>query len=589
MKFNLLQYFPVIILAAAALLLAVSYRQSQTLEDIYLDQVERDLQIRLELLEPDLARNLPGWSPEALQEYCRRTSKQIKARLTVIDAHGVVLADSERMDSWDNHAGRPEVQSALDGRPSRIIRYSDSLNTRMIYLAIPMHCEYGNYVLRASMSINAIDSVLWKARLQMIELGILAAVLTVILSYYLARRFNRPLEDLIRRASAIAAGNLKLRLPVPKRGEVRELALAMSDMAEQLKARIAEITRDKNERDAIFAAMSEGVVVLDAAGKIMECNRAARRMLNLPLPLSGAGIQNEELDFFVESLFRHGRTDELELALPGPGRERQLRVWGTLLKFAEDEAASVLLVISDFTQIRKLENFRRDFIADVSHEIKTPLTVILGAVETLQDGALQEPESAARFMEIITQHASRLNALVQDILSLSNLEQQHLNRQQDFTVVDAAVTIANAVEYCRPRADEKGVVLELNIAGKVLVKADPQLLEQAVVNLVDNAVKYSGSVRPIQISLRPDDGYCRIGVTDFGIGIAAEHLDRLFERFYRVDKARSRKLGGTGLGLAIVKHIVQLHGGEIAVRSVVGSGSTFVIKLPLAAVPAGKN
>ena len=232
---------------------------------------------------------------------------------------------------------------------------------------------------------------------------------------------------------------------------------------------------------------------------------------------------------------------------------------------------------------------KEQFMGDFSHEIKTPLTVILGAVETLQDGALQEPESAARFMEIITQHASRLNALVQDILSLSNLEQQHLNRQQDFTVVDAAVTIANAVEYCRPRADEKGVVLELNVAGKVLVKADPQLLEQAVVNLVDNAVKYSGSVRPIQISLRPDDGYCRIGVTDFGIGIAAEHLDRLFERFYRVDKARSRKLGGTGLGLAIVKHIVQLHGGEIAVRSVVGSGSTFVIKLPLAAVPAGKN
>ena len=238
-------------------------------------------------------------------------------------------------------------------------------------------------------------------------------------------------------------------------------------------------------------------------------------------------------------------------------------------------------MIYDMTQLRKLENFRRDFVANVSHEIKTPLTVIRGAVETLRDGAIHEPESAERFMQIIEMHSERLNALVQDILSLSQLECRAVGDGYNMVPVNVSTPISTAVELAQARADAAGLKLVVETSADPEVLIDVQLVEQAILNLIDNAIKHSGEKSEVRITAREESGEAVIEVADHGCGIPAEHLPRVFERFYRVDKARSRKAGGTGLGLAIVKHVMQLHHGSAEVHSTVGQGSTFTLRLPV--------
>lgn len=337
---------------------------------------------------------------------------------------------------------------------------------------------------------------------------------------------------------------------MPRRGAIRELGGSVSRMAEELKARIGEITREKGERDAIFAALSEGVVVLDVDENIIDTNRAARRIFQIKgdprkQPV-GALLRNEALADFLKRLREGGEPAEAEFPFSLPSGDKQLRVRGCTLRWNGNDRQGILLVFYDMTQLRKLENFRRDFVANVSHEIKTPLTVIRGAVETLQDGAINEPESARRFMEIISTHSERLNNLVQDILSLSLLEYRASGEGYDLVNCDLSLPLASAVKLEQPRAEEAGIRLVTEIEANPQVRIDVQLIEQAVVNLIDNAIKHSGEKSEIRIRLHTEDGNAVLSVTDRGCGIAPEHVERLFERFYRVDKARSRKAGGTG-------------------------------------------
>ena len=272
---------------------------------------------------------------------------------------------------------------------------------------------------------------------------------------------------------------------------------------------------------------------------------------------------------------------ESELTLNMPDGERSFIARAGRLNLGEKRKPGVLLVITDITVIRRLEEFRRDFIADVTHEIKTPLTSIIAAVETLESVG-DDKEAQSRFMKIITQQATRLNALVQDILSLSNLEHKRLSSSDEMPEISVEGAVREAVELCRPRAEAKNIRLNLEIADNVMIHADAQLLEQAVINLIDNAIKYSNENSEVKVTMKRSGGNLfRIDVLDHGIGIAKEHQERVFERFYRVDKARSRKLGGTGLGLAIVKHVALLHGGKPGVVSEPGKGSDFYIQLPL--------
>ncbi len=591
MKNGFIQSWPLIFLPVAVILFCFFWFQFSSFEKLYIRQTEMELLGRARLLALAARPLLEAGRIDEVQKLCREEGGVVRSRVTVIDARGRVLADSEEEPArMDNHAMRPEILGALEafrngGESSPIVRFSSTQGQRLIYCAYPMRIGESLYIFRSAFSIHQADRVLGQVRLDIIVSVLLTALVAGGLSYIIFRTVSRPVLALCRASTKIAAGELDTRLPIPERGAIRELAESVSRMAEELKNRINDISREKSERDAIFSALAEGVIVLDLEENIIDINAAARQMFHLrenPLGAPMAGVvRNLEISDFLHRLREEKKPAEAEFTLALPDGTLQLRLRGTLVNWAGGQSG-ILLVIYDMTQLRRLENFRRDFVANVSHEIKTPLTVIRGAVETLRDGAIDEPESAARFMQIIELHSERLTSLVEDILSLSRLECHAVGDGSHFTTVGAALPVSTAMELAQARADSAGIKLVCTVESDPKIKADVQLLEQAVLNLIDNAIKHSGESREIRIRVGEEEGEAFIEVSDHGCGIPAEHLPRLFERFYRVDKARSRKAGGTGLGLAIVKHIMQLHRGRAEVKSRVGEGSTFTLRLPVA-------
>ena len=318
--------------------------------------------------------------------------------------------------------------------------------------------------------------------------------------------------------------------------------------------------------------------------KIISVNQAAGELFHIDLAsVQGKSMQeairNPDLQRFVKKALSSERHVEADIVARGE-EERTLQGHGAMLVDAEGERIGAVVVLNDITQLRKLETMRQDFVANVSHEIKTPITAIKGFVETLRDGALSDPEDAKRFLSIIQKHIDRLNLLIEDLLKLSRIEQDKSQEQIELINAGISDVLSNAAQVCSPQARAKDIEIEMNCDPSLTARINPPLLEQAVVNLLDNAIKYSDAGRTIRLDAYQTDTEVVIRTTDQGCGIEEQYLNRIFERFYRVDKARSRKLGGTGLGLAIVKHITQSHGGRVTVDSVVGRGSNFRIHLP---------
>jgi two-component system, OmpR family, phosphate regulon sensor histidine kinase PhoR len=582
-----LQFFPLLILILALALLGFIWYQSDSFEKAYLTHTKNELLIRNQLLKPKIEKYLSENNLKALNELSKSIDKDIDTRITVIDDKGKVLCDSRgQVDLMSPHLtrDRKEIIDAFQGKSSTSIRNSSTLSTRMIYAAIPIKSNSKTYVLRSAMSIAQIDNILKRSRRDILVFGLLVAIAVSILSYFIVSSIRKPIKALRINAARIAGGDLDTTLPIPAKGAIYDLALSLNNMAEQLKKRLEQLYVEKKKRDAIFASMTEGVIALDLSGNILDINRAAIEMLELPANANGLSfytlVDNDDLLNVVGKIIKKKELVESELTL-NLLQERHVRICGTVLS-SKGNIFGAVIVFYDVTQVKKLENFRHDFIADVSHEIKTPLTAIRGAVETLAEGAIEEPENADKFMKIITKHSDRLNSLVHDILSLSSLEIKTDARERDFANLKIASIINTACEICQERADNKDVKFKVYIEDESYqIEGDCQLLEQALINLIENAIKYSESSDSIEINAAKKDNNILIEVQDHGTGIAAKHLPRLFERFYRIDKARSRKLGGTGLGLAIVKHIAQLHKGSISVESELGKGSKFTLRLPI--------
>lgn len=587
MQKDSLQFFPLLILVLALALLGFVWYQSDSFEQIYLTHIKNELLIRNQLLKPEIKDLIAKNDFKALNKLSKSIDLEIDTRITLIDKKGKVLCDSRgEVDLMAPHLtdDRKEIINAFMGKCSTSIRNSSTLSTRMIYAAIPIRSGSQTYVLRTAMSIAQIDNILARARRDILIFGLLVAVAASILSYFIVHNIRTPIKALRVNAARIAGGDLDTSLPIPAKGAIHDLALSLNNMSEQLKKRLEQLYVEKKKRDAIFTSMTEGVIALDLSGNILDINRAAIEMLELPAEPNGLSfytlIDNDDLLKVVEKIIKNKELVESELTLHII-QERHIRVCGTVLS-SKGNIFGAVIVFYDVTQVKKLENFRHDFIADVSHEIKTPLTAIRGAVETLAEGAIKEPENATKFMKIITKHSDRLNSLVHDILSLSRLEIKTEARERDFANLKIASIINTACEICQERADNKDVKFKVSLKSKdYQIEGDCQLLEQALINLIENAIKYSESSESIEINAAKKDANILIEVKDHGTGIAAQHLPRLFERFYRVDRARSRKLGGTGLGLAIVKHIAQLHKGNISVKSELGQGSTFILCLPI--------
>jgi len=404
------------------------------------------------------------------------------------------------------------------------------------------------------------------------------------LSLLVSMRITRPIEQIKRRAESIADEGFQIKQPVNGSYEIQALSDAINHMADELRNRIDTIMRQRNEIEAVLSSMIEGVIAMDKEERIISMNHAAATMfLCNAAEAQGRSIQevvrNTVLHRFVTEALSSLEPIEKDIILYSNG-ERILDANGTILKDADGKRIGALIVLNDITRLSRLENIRHDFVANVSHEIKTPITAIKGFVETLRSGSVKDSKDIERFLEIIEKHVNRLESIIEDLLSLSRIEREAEEEKISLKETRIKDVLLTAIQICEVKAAPKNIRLELSCDEDLRAKINLPLLEQAVVNLLDNSIKYSEEGSSVQVKAAQMNDEINISVHDQGCGIDKEHLPRLFERFYRVDKARSRQMGGTGLGLSIVKHIAQAHSGHVTVESEIGKGSTFSIHLP---------
>jgi len=520
---------------------------------------------------------------------CKAIGEISQSRLTVILSDGVVIGDShENPAAMDNHATRPEVIQALTGKVGTIRRHSVTVGKPLLYVAIPVKNSDGKViaVVRSAIPTTAIDKTLREMYIQLGFGCILLALIVGAASLYVARRISRPIELIKRGAERFSSGELNLRLPVPDSEEIGGLAEVLNTMSSQLNERMGVMTQQRNEQDAILSSMVEGVLAIDSDDRLINLNRTAGQLIGVdPANALGRSIQEIIRNSQLLNLVSRARGGTLpvedEIAISDGFRpERILQAHGTILRNAQGRGIGVLIVLNDVTRIRKLENVRREFVANVSHELRTPLTSIKGYVETMIDGELENHAEQQRFLDIILRQVDRLNAIIEDLLSLSRIEQ--LTEKSGIQLESNKILeiISQAVDQTTESADTKNISVKVSCDPTLKGKVNPSLLEQAIVNLMDNAIKFCNEGSTVNIDSVQNDNTILITVSDNGPGISAEHLPRIFERFYRVDKGRGRESGGTGLGLAIVKHIALAHGGTVEVESQIGVGSSFIIKLP---------
>jgi two-component system phosphate regulon sensor histidine kinase PhoR len=582
------QLYPPFLLITILSLVAVTWYASDSLAQFYLDQTAIDLEARANLIKEQIAELINPLDPAAVDRLCKESGQVSNTRITIIMSDGKVIGDSRETPRFmDNHANREEVSGALVGKVSRSLRFSDTLHQKMMYVAVPLMSDSDQRVeaiLRTAVSVASLDQTLHAVQLQIAFGGLVVAVLAAFVSLVVSRRITLPIEKIKHGAVRFFEGELTHRLPMPDTEEMAGLADAMNRMAAQLDNRIKTVLQQRNELEAVLSSMLEGVIAVDLNERVINMNPAAGGMFDCdPVKVSGRNLQevirNLALQRFAIRALKSTETIEDDFVLYR-GEERILNIHSSPLYDAGNQQIGTLLVIDDVTRLRHLESVRSDFVANVSHEIKTPLTAIKGFVETLQQDAGNSTKEQKRFLGIILKHVNRLNAILEDLLMLSRMEQENGNTDLQLFEGRIKEVIQTAVQICQPKAIAKNIAIDLDVPDSLTARLDATLLEQALVNLIDNAIKYSSRDSLVRISSENQGNEVTIRIADRGSGIPRKHLPRLFERFYRVDKARSRKLGGTGLGLAIVKHIVQAHGGHISVDSNLGQGSTFIIHLP---------
>lgn len=576
-----LPYLLVILVSLVAALLFATF----AFREFFLAQVIKDLEARAILTRRQIREIFPS-STNKLDPLCKELGKRSHTRITLILPSGKVVADSEEEPSrMDNHADRPEVKAALSGETGTRIRYSHTLKKDMVYVAIPV--ERNGTILgtvRTSMPLASVGQALRAIQYRILMGVLLIALVAMAISLAVSKKISRPLEEMKQGAELFSKGNLQSRLVVPESEELGGLAKALNEMAAQLDERIRAITQQRKEQEAILASMVEGVIAVNTEEQIISVNEAACRMFKMDRTrVHGKSIQetvrNASLHKLVSQTLSEQSPLEGELTLE-TGSLRILQAHSAVLRDAAGERIGAVLVLNDMTQLRRLENIRKDFVANVSHELRTPITSIKGFVETLLDGALQSPEETERFLKIIAKQVDQLNAIIEDLLLLSRIEQD--GEKNAINLKDGKIrdVLESAIEVCTAKAAAKDISIGLSCDTGLAARLNAALLTQAVINLVDNAINFSEPGNSVQVSAEMEETRITIRVSDQGCGIPEESLSRLFERFYRVDKARSRKVGGTGLGLAIVKHITQAHGGTLSVVSTPGKGSTFSLHLP---------
>lgn len=392
---------------------------------------------------------------------------------------------------------------------------------------------------------------------------------------------TKKIQKIVDILRGIAGGDLEQKLYLDSSGEIGKLARAVNDMAQALKDKIGTLEREKSKAEAILNNMIEGVIAVDKDSRIVSINPAAEKIFNMPRKEAVSkffleAIRNKDISEIINEVLRQGQFISEELNLTWP--VQKIFQVNTSPIFEKDTVNGCLVVIHDITEIRKLETIRKDFVANVSHELKTPLTSIKGFVETLLEGAAEDKENSRNFLMIIQEHASRLDRLINDLLALSHLESREIKLELE--EINLSTLMEKVLSGFKSHLKKKSVELKNDLLSQLSVRADKEKLEQVLTNLIDNAIKFNKEKGEIKIYNQEINSSLKVIIEDTGVGIPAKDIPRIFERFYRVDKARSHELGGTGLGLSIVKHIIELHGGSVGVESTEGLGSQFWFTLP---------
>jgi two-component system, OmpR family, phosphate regulon sensor histidine kinase PhoR len=585
---NLLwQFFFAYTAIGVAAMLVAGFFAARTARNVYLDDVWANLERGANNVAEVLADppDMPS-DREVIQPLCRHLGHLLGMRVTVVAADGTVLGDSEEdPERMENHRGRQEIGEALEGNVGRAIRPSPTQHEERVYAAVAMQDKKPSpLVVRTSVPVRTLAGTLHAAYLHIALACAGLAVIVAAASYWASRRILRPLEQIRAGADRLAHGELQHRLRIHDATEIAVLAESLNQMAEQLDQRIRTVVRQENELEAILSSMEEGVLAVDNASTIINVNEACARMLGAPAEslrgrLVHEAVRRTDLIEFIASTLAGSTPREADLQwLAEP--DRWFHANSTALYDADRRKIGALVVLHDVTRLRHLENVRRDFVANVSHELRTPITSIQGFVETVLDESLEDKEAALRHLKIVLRQAERLSSIIDDLLSLSYIERGADAHAIPVENAPLGEVLRSALEMCEKKAVDKQMTLSAKCPEDLMAPINGPLLEQAVMNLVDNAIKYSPAGAAVCVEAEREASDVVIRVRDQGCGIGPQHLPRLFERFYRVDKARSRELGGTGLGLSIVKHIVAAHRGTVHVESTLGKGSTFVIRLP---------
>ena len=523
--------------------------------------------------------------------FAKKYARRQEVRITIIDMDGTVVGESEENPSdMENHKDREEVKKAMTGVSDSVTRRSSTLGMDYCYCAVPVQTDSFEGVLRVSVpleELHALRQEYMKSTIFMMTIGILLIAGMVIA---FTRFIADPIDEVTEAAGKIAEGNYGIRLKTDQNSQIGKLADSFNWMSGRLEAAMKDLKDRNNELEAILRSMRTGVLAINGKDEILFYNDALMNLIGHRGDFLGESIYHLVRSSLIFDVIEKVRDSRDVICEEGQSRtmgQQYLRVTGTVLNREKEQSRSVLLIIEDITDVKKLENMRSDFVSNVTHELKTPLTSIRGFVDTLKQGAIKDEQYARKFLDIIDIEAERLYTLIQDILLLSEIESG-----SDYNIQDCDVNgiIDETLNLLQPKIELKPEV-DVIFQPEPYIRpfpCNPDRMKQLFINLIDNAVKNTekGSVT---VTCRVHNDHLMISVKDTGIGIPKEHLSRIFERFYRVDKGRSRKMGGTGLGLSIVKHIVEMYEGDIFVSSEVGEGTEFIIKLPYDRKHTGTN
>ncbi|MFA5144460.1 MAG: ATP-binding protein [Candidatus Omnitrophota bacterium] len=551
-------------------------------EDSAVNNIKHQLSLSKDFLEVSLR------DPVDFQQFAVKMGKTLDLRATIIGLDGKILGDTdltrEQLLTVENHANRPEIKEAIVKGLGISKRFSYTVKKDMLYMALPFGKDKSGGLLRFSVPLRDIDLLEAGMRRVVGASALVILLLSLGLTVLVSVSVSRPLSQMSSIAKAMAQGDFSRKVSIRARDEIGELARALNTMSEEIKDKIENINSERAKLDLVLSSMFEGVIVIDEKERIILMNPSLRKFFLLDSSPEGKKplevIRNSAIGEMVDRILKgkqHLATEEIAVNTP---EEKILKVNGVPI-MRNNKLEGAILVFHDITELRRLEKIRQDFVANVSHELRTPISSIKGYAETLLEGALEDKDNAKEFINIIYQDSNRLSQLINDLLDLSKIESGKL--KMSFVALEPAAFIKRVAAVIESQAKAKSITLKLNIpSGLPKIKADEARLLQVMINLLDNAIKYTTEGGLVTVSVKAAGSALQIDVTDTGIGISEQDLPRIFERFYRVDKARSRELGGTGLGLSIVKHIVSSHEGQVWVKSELGLGSTFSFTIPLA-------